>query len=450
MWPIVSPTGMSVLSADETTISLMLYLLLLRPERWTHRRVESIEILDDRSIHRRVSLDIAIEQDRVLGPELIEAGADMDFATLAFTPLTLLRKEILQNFDLRDSDNRALPMLTKEQTNEVAGNALIFVAESVLDDDLPAALEHKLRFVVAGESDLARRELESWQRAADDPDDPHKDVWNALMSADAFLDFANSLVDSFMLLAVVDPFPTKRQVLKLSYEERFADEDTLDSLRALVVPFGWTRKDLSVHVSPISLGTSYHLEVAAPADLEIDAAQLRFEQIDPDGSQVPESVTVGGCLQRAHLYAGHAGMEFQAKAVIYLRRQRDTFLLSAFLTALLVCLLLAVGLTRLDSLLGDEHTGQSQTAAALLLITPTLLAAYIVRPGEHRLAAKILSGVRMLVVGTAFCAVVAVGVLAAGYSSGTSRLIWSIDLGIASVIAVALLASLVLPRPTRA
>jgi hypothetical protein len=56
----------------------------------------------------------------------------------------------------------------------------------------------------------------------------------------------------------------------------------------------------------------------------------------------------------------------------------------------------------------------------------------------------------MLVVGTAFCAIIAVGVLAAGYSAPTSRLIWSIDLGIASVIALGLLASLVLPRPTQA
>lgn len=159
---------------------------------------------------------------------------------------------------------------------------------------------------------------------------------------------------------------------------------------------------------------------------------------------------MGGCLQRAHLYAGEVGTEFQAKAVIYLRRQRDAFLRSAFLTALLVCVLLAIGLSRLDDLLGTAHAGQGQTAAALLLITPTLLAAYIVRPGEHRLATKILGGVRMLVVGAALCAIVAVGVLAAGYSSCTSRVIWSIDLGLACAIALGLLASLLLPRPTQA
>ena len=199
----------------------------------------------------------------------------------------------------------------------------------------------------------------------------------------------------------------------------------------------------------MSFSDSYHLEIAAPPDLEIDAAQLRFERAVVGKDVMPENVTDGGRLQRAHLYVSHVGSEFRAKAFIYFRRQRDAFLWSAFLTALLVVALLAVGLTRLDDLIGDQHANQSQTAAALLLITPTLLAAYLARPGEHRLASKILIGVRCLVVGTAFCAVVAVGVLAASYSRCTSLTIWWADLGLATSIAIALLASLVLPRPTR-
>jgi hypothetical protein len=435
----------SLLSQEDARIGLMVYLLLLRPERWMHRRVESIEILDDRSIHRRVSLDIAIEPDQVFPKD-----QELDPATLGFTPLTLLRKEILRNFDLRDRHSQPLPMLTKEQIDKIAADSLILIAEGILEAALPTNLEHNLRFVVDAEPEIARREFEYWSWAAKDPSNPDHSTWNALMTEDAFLDFSNSLVDNFMLLAATDELPSKRQVLKLSYEEGFIDEDRSGSMSALSVVFGWSRKSISVHVPAVSLDTSYHLEVAAPADLEIDAAQLRFEHVDPAGDWVPERVTVGGGLQRAHLYAGRVGSEFRAKAVIYLRRQRDTYLLSAFLTALLVCILLAFGLSRLDNLLGDEHSGQSQTAGALLLITPTLLAAYIARPGEHRLASKILKGVRALVVGTAFCAIVAVGVLVAGYTTRTSRAIWSLDLVVASCIALGLLASLVLPRPTRA
>jgi hypothetical protein len=411
-----------------------------------HRRVESIEILDDRSIHRRVSLDIAIEPDQVF-----PMNQGLDPTTLGFTPLTLLRKEVLRNFDLRDRHGQPLPMLTKEQIDKIAVDCLIFIAEGILGAALPGSLEHNLRFVVAAHPEIARREFEYWRWAATDPRNPDHGTWKALMTEEAFVDFANSLVDNFMLLAATGEFPSERQVLKLGYEELFTDEDRSGSWSAFSVLFGWSRKCISVDVPAVSLSTSYHLEVAAPADLEIDAAQLRFEHVDPsEGGSIPERVTVGGGLQHAHLYAGNVGSGFHAKAVIFLRRQRDAYLTSAFLTALLVCILLAFGLSRLGNLLGSEHAGQGQTAGALLLITPTLLAAYIARPGEHRLASKILKGVRALVVGTAFCSIVAVGVLVGGYSTRTSQAVWGLDLIVASCIALGLLASLLLPRPTRA
>ncbi|HEX3239552.1 MAG TPA: hypothetical protein VHR18_05395 [Solirubrobacterales bacterium] len=75
-----------VLSEDEKFDGVIVHRLFLKPEAWTHRRVESVEILDSESIHRRVTLDLTID------PELpgIEG--------LPFTPLTFLKKEVLHNF----------------------------------------------------------------------------------------------------------------------------------------------------------------------------------------------------------------------------------------------------------------------------------------------------------------------------------------------------------------
>lgn len=428
---------MGYLSDDDALAGALLHSLLLSPERWTHRRVESITILDHLSIHRRVSLDLSIDP---------EDAIDLDY--LGFIPLTFLRKEVLRNLDLRDRENQALPVLNKEPTDYATGNALIVLAERILDGPLPAEMEHNLRFVPNADPHLARRELEHWHWAAKEPTHPQAAAWQTLTKAKAFTDFAKSLADSFVLLAAAPP-PVERQLIKLSYEERFGDGDGSGSLGNLSVRFGWRRGSLSVAVPAVSFSESYHLEVAAPPDLEIDAAQLRFERVTPSPEPVPESVTDGGRPQRAHLYASRVGSELQAKAFIYFRRQRDAFLWSAFLTALLLVALLGAGLTRLGDLIGNQHASQSQTAAALLLITPTLLAAYIARPGEHRLASRLIVGVRCLVVGTAFCAVIAVGVLAAGYSYSTSLTIWRVDLVLAVGIACALLASLVLPRPTQ-
>jgi hypothetical protein len=428
---------MSCLSEDDALAGAILHSMLLSPWRWTHRRVESIVILDHVSIHRRVSLDLSVSEDDAV---------DLDY--VGFTPLTFLRKEVLRNFDLRNRENQPVPVLTKDSTDHAAGNALIVLAELILETPLPPEIVHNLRFVPGAEPELARRELEYWRWAASQPTHPHAATWKALISAKAFAAFAESLIDSFVLLAAVKA-PVDRQLIKIGYDERFGIGDGAGPLGDLLVRFGWKRESISIDVPAVSFSDSYHLEIAAPPDLEIDAAQLRFERAVAGKDVVPENVTDGGRLQRAHLYVSHVGSEFRAKAFIYFRRQRDAFLWSAFLTALLVVALLAVGLTRLDDLIGDQHANQSQTAAALLLITPTLLAAYIARPGEHRLASKILIGVRCLVVGTAFCAVVAVGVLAASYSRCTSLTIWWADLGLATSIAIALLASLVLPRPTR-
>lgn len=429
---------MGCLPDDDALAGALLYSLLLSPERWTHRRVESIAILDHLSIHRRVSLDLSIPVE----------DAD-DLKHVGFMPLTFLRKEVLRNFDLRNREGHPVPVINKGPADRATGNALIALAEHILDDPLPEEMTHNLRFVTGAEPHLAHRELEYWRWAASETGHPQAAAWKRLTSAAAFVDFARSLADNFVLLAAMDP-ATDRQLVKLSYEERFGDGDGSGSLGDLLTGFGWRRGSLSVAVPAVSFGESYHLEVAAPPDLEIDAAQLRFERAGQNDGLVPESVTDGGRLQRAHLYASGVESEFRGKAFIYFRRQRDAFLWASFLTALLVVALLAVGMTRLDELITAQYSSQGETAAALLLITPTLLAAYIVRPGEHRLASKILVGVRCLVVGTAFCAIVAVGVLAAGYNLATSEAIWWVDLGLAICIAAALLASLLLPRPTRA
>ncbi|HEX3239553.1 MAG TPA: hypothetical protein VHR18_05400 [Solirubrobacterales bacterium] len=322
------------------------------------------------------------------------------------------------------------------------------LAETILDGPVPREIGRKLRFVAIEEPRHARLEFESWLIAGDRSGaaDPR---WPALLAQESFIDFANSLVDNFTLLAADAPEPGTRKLVKLSYEERFDnDADGADWKRHLV-RLGWTRCSVEIDVPAVSFSESYHLEVEAPGDLEIDAAQIRFEGGSSNSGKPPRGPTAGGGVRRAHLYASGVASEFQGKALVFLRRRRDAFLWSAFLTALLVSLLLLSGRFRLGYLLGDENTDQSQTAAALLLITPTFLAAYIARSGEHLLASKVLLGVRAMVIGAGFCAVVAVCVLTAGLSLYASKVIWMVHLCLSLAITLCLLLSLLLPRPTR-
>lgn len=49
-----------------------LALLLLEPRKWMHRRVETVSFVDERSLQRRVSVDLTVPGKEVLGPLLFD------------------------------------------------------------------------------------------------------------------------------------------------------------------------------------------------------------------------------------------------------------------------------------------------------------------------------------------------------------------------------------------
>jgi hypothetical protein len=423
------------LSGRDRRRALEVLALIIEFSRWTHRRVESIETLDDRTCRRRVSLDVAFGHDlRALAKERL-------------TPLTMLRKEVLRNFDLRDEHGKPVPMLSKGENGPIAGDALTVVAEEILGNPPSRYIRGRLQRMAVGEPAESRREIEGWERLAENPTYPDRKDWRKLLASEHFRDLAQALAANFVLIAGIAPPVDSRRLFKLSYEEPFgdeADDEQVAAWKRWLSRLGWRLRQIRIEVPAVNAAKSFHIEVAAPGDLEIDSAQLRSY---PRGPVTADDTDIGG-TRRAHLYVSDVRSGLRARAFVYVRHQRDSYLWSAFLTALLVLFLLAVGLSQLDEILGEG--GDTQTAAALLLIAPTLLAAYIARPDGHPLASKILLGVRLLVVATGLCAVVGAGVLAARFSTSTADGIWTVDLAIAGVVTLCLLASLILPRRTRA
>lgn len=129
---IGEPVGMklpkfarSALTRRRERTAVAVLVLVTDYPSWVHRRLESIEILDDSSVHRRVSIDLEIPT-RLIDPE-----------DLPFVPLTFLNKEVLRNFDLRDHEGHPIPMLTKSENGQLAGDTLVAAAEAVLNRVLP-------------------------------------------------------------------------------------------------------------------------------------------------------------------------------------------------------------------------------------------------------------------------------------------------------------------------
>ena len=53
----------SCLPADDQFVGAILHFLLLKQSSWVHRRVETIEVLDEVSVGRRVSIDLTLRSD---------------------------------------------------------------------------------------------------------------------------------------------------------------------------------------------------------------------------------------------------------------------------------------------------------------------------------------------------------------------------------------------------
>jgi hypothetical protein len=301
-----------------------------------------------------------------------------------------------------------------------------------------------MRRVVAGEPEAATAEFDTWRDLAQDNASNHRDDWAALLADDAFVDYALALTGSFVLIAACNLPMDQRMLFKLSYEEPFGEEDGLNPLKQLLVRLGWRRKTVVIEAPTVNFSASYHLEIPAPPDLEIDAARLTFEA--PTSAELPEEVFDDN-RQRAHLYKADIDPEVVGRALIYLRHRRDSYLVAALLTGLLISVLIGAALIRLDEIAAKPEHGQ--TAAAVLLVAPTIMAAYLFRSGEHRLAALSLFGLRAFVLVAAACAIVATALLAGGVDGSALHCAWQADLVVSCTATAGLLLVAVLPRPTR-
>lgn len=173
---------------------------------------------------------------------------------------------------------------------------------------------------------------------------------------------------------------------------------------------------------------------------------VALDQGGDDEAEPPEDAFDEPRVQRVHLYRAGVDGRFVADALIFLRARRAGFLRSACGAGWLTFLLLVGGLVYLDDMAASTN---SQTAAALLLLGPTLLAGSLIRPGEHRMAASVLVGVRLLLVAGIAATVLAVWLLA-GAAACLRDELWTGATVLAGLAALGLTVSYLLPRATEA
>jgi hypothetical protein len=380
---------------EDAFAAAAVYQLLVDPAWWIHRRVESVDFVDDRVVRRRVSFDLTV-------PAELE-GTPIDERTLPFVPLTLLRKGPLRNFDLDDADGVPIPVLTKAQNEIVVARSLEGLAESITGEPLSRSIKTRLRHVVAEAPPVAAMHLEGCRRVAR-RQTREGAVWRMLFKDQAFVDYIDALAPNFVLLAQAPPLPSVRRIVKLGYDEPFVDEPNVRD--RLFRRLGWRATSFVFEAPAVSSCASYHFEVSVPADLVISSAELIV-----NGSVAVADETPGS---RAHLYVADVAPGSPGTIAIDVQARRSGLVRASLFVAALAFVMLLGGYARLDEI---ANPTQTQTSEALLLLVPTLLAAYIVRPGEHQLASTLLLGVRLMVALAAASSIFASALLASGLAT---------------------------------
>src|SRR3954471_18788281 len=93
---------------------------------WVHRRSEQVTFLTATHLRRRTTLDLTVPNPC---PATV---AWFDGNPTCLLPIDVLAKSPLTGFDLRDEDDRPVPILSRRQNGEVAWRGMVAYAEEVL------------------------------------------------------------------------------------------------------------------------------------------------------------------------------------------------------------------------------------------------------------------------------------------------------------------------------
>lgn len=445
-------------------------------EDWVLRRVETVTILDEYRIRRHVSMDFELSDYRG------EDERDDNEEKLRLVPITLLTKDTLRNFNITDDCATALPVLTTLQN--VSVSCQLLRALSRLDEGAGLPLEQIRQLIT--EADLANFE-ESLDKLLDVHPPAEPPVWHP-----TFRRLARELRESFLLIAWMKLRLGDRRLVKYEYEGTMVVQsagpvqDPLSRARAiwrrlLADPTSgsllrWVRRGgrgwrpirrsitwgtinaerasdgvhrwvnafrlwlaldpirINVTAEAVARARSYHIELPAPDGLGF--TQARFVVGAPGQEPSFSTVDYAG-VDRVHLHApelwtngylnSRKGMV--GYATLDLRPSPTQLLRQAFLVAWLIAVVLGIGLVIRDAM--GVHP-RLDAASALVVGIPAIFAIFLVAPGEHRLAQRLVTGVRDRIWASAGIAFCGAAILTLDLGSGWRPALWLLLFGGAS------------------
>jgi hypothetical protein len=464
---------------------------------WVKRRVELLEILDTRAVRWRVSVDFEVP----IEAPIVYVGSD-EFRLI---PIMTLPKGDLVSFDLRDEHGAALWLPTSDENNRRLAPALVVSARRVLRRNaLPGTLEQDLMQIAAtlssehkeayksfaaAAASIAVKNLKeevreasrhlyedrfwhvrerwragrNWRQSQDawtaalateradnqalgDLDKDVRDAAYQLMADRRFRSLLEELAQNYIVNVAIPMAPLARRVVKLTSERTVTFWSRKKKWRKLLQLLGWQCWPLRVLIG--GSGGSHHLEVAAPPGVDVVRIVAR-------PAQPPHPDEPGAPVLRTAGFSPHVHMSIPARsplryrATIYVRTSRGGWLFASLLVGILIAVVMMLGRHYLPTLFHTSNgaaSGEAGTAATLLLALLGVIALWLIRPGEHPLASRLLFLVRALILIGVADVLFGTGDLVLHQTTGLPFTLWSVLAWVSVGIAVMLALSWLMPR----
>jgi hypothetical protein len=407
--PALSTEPWPVVRSDLELLARVAVRLLRDPASWVRRRVTTYSYVADLTVRRQMSIDLVLPDGD--SSDSADPMWELTVGTMIWVPLWVPKKAPLTHFDVWDESGDRLTVLNTRENSALAANALGILAAVRID--LSPERRDQLTRIAGSDPAIAADVFE------------HNQAWldEAFPSGTSGHALCEDLRDGFMLLVPMQYEPGRPRLIKWTADGTIPwhGHHPSDETR-LMRSATWLGLLDKVHSFPdlaIGLSESYHVEVVAPEDVEISDAFLVATQWAPAGTGPgriqTEIASVAEQHERAHMNvavrAPH-GLTERARGdrgtvVLTLRARRTGAFVGLWLTSLLIALLLLVLRIRLEQI-------DNTDAVTFLLVFPALVAAYLARPGEHVLAARLLAGVRFVALAGGLSALIAAAMFTTG------------------------------------
>lgn len=476
------PALSSVYSSDAAVVQAIaesMFRLLFDDDNLVLRRKERVALLDEAVIRRSLSVDYELPND--VQPIGTLRDEDVRYAPLfflqkgserEFDPKVLTKPEpLFANFDFRDAGGKSLSLPPRVWNAQVTGRLLTLVVVKAaarqnisVDDNLRGLLEVDCDNLAASEQLAAVKWLSDLRNGR--PTLVPGGLWGPdhLLLRQLYTDEFDSTVRRMLdvcAIASVVAVPlvgseARSGIVKLSYDEQL-EEMHASRLRErrVGVGLGWFGFELWFDTPWIG-GANYHFEMQAPDGTEIyDAGLVGVGSRPLHTDQIPDRSTrlarASGFATRVHLYAKHHPDNTRGLAWVRLRARRQEFVTGGLIAAFVVMAALWLAFK-----VRSQAAETPASVPTLLLLFPGALAAYVVRPGVHRVTQRMLRFARVVLMIAStlpFFAASAFAVADRDPKSGHARVGafsgWWRDLAIAATVAfVLLLIARCFPQPS--